>query len=88
MLLEESGLSLRGTFLIDPSQTVRHATINDLPVGRNMEEFLRVIDAFEYVQKHGEVCPSNWKKKGDPTMQGSHDSDKTKEYFAKMEIKN
>lgn len=52
-----------------------------------MEEFLRVIDAFEHVSKHGEVCPSNWKKKGDATMTGSHDSEKTKDYFANMDIK-
>lgn len=83
-VLNEEGLSLRGTFLIDTDQIVRHATINDLPVGRNMEEFLRVIDAFEFVKENGEVCPAQWKKKGDPTMKGDHNEGKTKEYFEKF----
>ena len=54
-----------------------------MPVGRNMEEFLRLIDAFEYTDKYGEVCPANWKKKGDPTMKGDHDENLTKNYFEK-----
>lgn len=80
-VLLENGISLRGTFLIDPNQVVRHSTINDLPVGRNMEEFVRLIDAFEYTDKYGEVCPASWKKKGDPTMKGDHSDELTKSYF-------
>lgn len=82
-VLLKSGISLRGTFLIDPNQVVRHQTVNDLPVGRNMEEFLRLIDAFEFHDKNGDVCPANWKKKGDPTMKGSHTEQETKEYWEK-----
>ena len=72
-VLLEDGVALRGSFLIDPEQKVRHATINDLPVGRNMDEFLRIIDAFDYVKVNGEVCPAQWKKVGDPTMKANHD---------------
>jgi len=57
-VLLEDGVALRGTFLIDTKQIVRHSTINDLPVGRNMDEFLRIIDAFEYTEKFGDVCPA------------------------------
>lgn len=82
-VLLEDGVALRGSFLIDPKQVVRHSTINDLPVGRNMDEFLRIIDAFEYTEKFGDVCPAQWKKEGDPTMKGDHSQGKTKEYFEK-----
>ena len=44
----------------DPTGMIRHMTINDLPVGRNVDEALRLIKAFQYVEKHGEVCPANW----------------------------
>lgn len=72
-VLVDDSVALRGTFLIDKSGIVRHATLNDLPLGRNIEETLRVIDALQFTEKHGEVCPANWKK-GDmamkPTAQG------------------
>ena len=55
-------VALRGLFLIDQKGTVRHSTINDLPLGRNVEEVLRVVDALQYTEEHGEVCPANWKK--------------------------
>jgi len=61
-ILHDGGMALRGLFLIDPEGIIRHATINDLPIGRNVEETLRVIEAFQHFQKHGEVCPSNWTK--------------------------
>ena len=67
VLLEDAGVALRGLFIVDPQGTVRHATINDLPVGRNVDEALRVIRAFQYVEEHGEVCPANWTP-GDATM--------------------
>jgi len=60
VLLEESGLSLRGLFIIDPKGIVRQITINDLPVGRSVDETLRLVNAFQFVEKHGEVCPANW----------------------------
>tara|TARA_B100000700_G_scaffold269251_1_gene310475 strand:+ start:85 stop:729 length:645 start_codon:yes stop_codon:yes gene_type:complete len=54
-------VSLRGSFLIDEDGTVRHAVINDLPLGRNIDEMLRMVDALSHHQKHGEVCPAGWK---------------------------
>lgn len=60
-------VALRGLFLIDKAGIVRHSTINDLPLGRNVDEALRVIDALQYTEQHGEVCPANWKK-GDEAM--------------------
>ncbi|TPX57225.1 peroxiredoxin [Chytriomyces confervae] len=75
------GISLRGTFLIDPNQIVRHISINDLPVGRNVDETLRLLEAFQFHEKHGEVCPASWKK-GAKTM--VDDPAKSKEYFFAM----
>ena len=66
-------VALRGLFLIDGEGTVRHSTINDLPLGRNVEEALRVIDALQFHEEHGEVCPANWKKGEEamkPTAEG------------------
>lgn len=53
-------IAFRGTFLIDKEGTVRQETINDLPLGRNIDEMIRLVDALQYVEKHGEVCPANW----------------------------
>jgi len=50
----------RGLFIIDPKGVLRQITINDLPVGRSVEETLRLVQAFQFVEKHGEVCPANW----------------------------
>ncbi|KAG2196274.1 hypothetical protein INT47_012496 [Mucor saturninus] len=58
--IEEEGITLRGLFIIDPNGIVRQITINDLPVGRNVEEVLRLVEAFQFTDKHGEVCPANW----------------------------
>jgi len=66
VLFNES-VALRGMFLIDSNGIVRHSTINDLPLGRNVEEALRMIDAWQFHETHGEVCPANWKK-GDEAM--------------------
>ncbi|KAG9007425.1 cTPxI [Tulasnella sp. JGI-2019a] len=60
VLLEEEGITLRGLFIIDPSGKLRQSTINDLPVGRSVEETIRLIKAFQYVEIHGEGCPANW----------------------------
>ncbi len=78
-VLTGEGVALRGLFLIDPKGVVRHATINDLPVGRNVDEVIRVIEAFQYVEKHGEVCPANWHP-GEATM--IPDPVGSKRYFA------
>ena len=57
----------RGLFLIDKQGVVRHQLVNDLPLGRNVDEVLRLIDALQFTEKYGEVCPANWKK-GDKAM--------------------
>ncbi len=62
VLLDKPGIALRGLFIIDREGKIRHITINDLPLGRNVDEVLRVIDAIQFSEKHGEVCPANWKK--------------------------
>ncbi|EGF81723.1 hypothetical protein BATDEDRAFT_86762 [Batrachochytrium dendrobatidis JAM81] len=72
------GLSLRGTFIIDPKGTVRQITINDTGVGRNIDETLRLVEALQFVDEHGEVCPAGWKK-GEKTM--IPNPTKSKDYF-------
>ena len=64
------GVAFRGAFLIDDKGVVRSQIINDLPLGRNMEELLRLVDALQFHEEHGEVCPANWKK-GDKGMTAS-----------------
>ncbi|KAE9973550.1 Peroxiredoxin TSA1-B [Venturia inaequalis] len=81
VLIEEEGIALRGMFLIDPHGILRQITINDLPVGRSVEESLRLIDAFQFVEKYGEVCPANWQK-GQEGMKATKDG-----YAAFMENK-
>jgi peroxiredoxin (alkyl hydroperoxide reductase subunit C) len=61
------GVAFRGTFLIDRSGMVRHQVVNDLPLGRNFDELLRVVDALQFHEEHGEVCPAGWNK-GDKGM--------------------
>ena len=66
-------VALRGLFLIDQQGNIRHSTINDLPIGRNVEEALRVVDALQFHEENGEVCPANWKKGEEamkPTAEG------------------
>lgn len=79
-VLDEAGaVALRGLFLIDPDGIVQHATVNNLGVGRSVDETLRVVQAFQYVRDNGEVCPADWKP-GTKAMKA--DWDKSKEYFA------
>jgi alkyl hydroperoxide reductase subunit AhpC len=78
VLLEKDGVALRGLFIIDPNGILRQITINDLPIGRSVEESLRLIEALQFVEKHGEVCPANWKK-GSKTIKP--DPQGSKEYF-------
>ena len=54
------GVALRGTFIIDNKGILRHSTVNDLPVGRDVEETLRLVKAFQHADTHGEVCPAKW----------------------------
>jgi peroxiredoxin (alkyl hydroperoxide reductase subunit C) len=63
----EAGVALRGAFLIDKDGVVRSQIINDLPLGRSIDELLRLVDALQYHEKHGEVCPAGWQK-GDEGM--------------------
>jgi len=80
VLIPEAGIALRGTFLIDKNGVVQQQTINNLPLGRNVDEMLRLLEALQYTESHGEVCPANWKK-GDTAMKATQDGLKT--YFKK-----
>lgn len=66
----EDGVAFRGTFLLDKEGIVRHQTVNDLPLGRNMDELIRLVDALQFTEEHGEVCPAGWQK-GDEGMQAT-----------------
>jgi peroxiredoxin 2/4 len=59
-VLNDDGIALRGLFIIDPEGVVQHATVNNLSVGRNVDEALRTIKAFQFVRESGDVCPANW----------------------------
>jgi peroxiredoxin (alkyl hydroperoxide reductase subunit C) len=71
-VLTDGGVALRGTFLIDRGGFVRHQTINDLPLGRNADEAVRMVDALQFHETFGEVCPAGWKP-GDAGMQATPD---------------
>jgi len=71
-VLMEKGVSLRGTFLIDKNGIIRHQLINDLPLGRDADETIRIVDALIFHEKHGEVCPAGWKK-GSAGMKATSD---------------
>ncbi len=62
VLIEDQGVALRGTFLIDRDGIVRHQLVNDLPLGRNADEALRMVDALQFHEENGEVCPAGWQK--------------------------
>jgi len=79
-VLLPGGIALRGLFLIDKTGIVRHLVINDLPLGRSVDEALRMVEALQYFETNGEVCPANWKK-GDLTIKPNVKD--SKEYFAK-----
>ena len=68
--LEPAGVALRGSFLIDKEGIVRHQVVNDLPLGRNIDEMLRMVDAVQFHEQHGEVCPAGWTQ-GDKGMVGT-----------------
>jgi len=79
---EDEGVTLRGLFLIDPKGILRQITKNDLPVGRSVDETIRLIQAFQFVDTHGdEVCPANWKP-GDASMTSK--PQESKAYFSKV----
>lgn len=75
-ILSDESVALRALFLIDPNGKIRHATINDLPFGRNVDEAIRMLEAVQFYEAHGEVCPANWQtgKAGmKPTAEGVAD---------------
>ncbi|XP_072935514.1 peroxiredoxin 2 isoform X1 [Epargyreus clarus] len=78
VLDDETGIPFRGLFIIDDKQNLRQITVNDLPVGRSVEETLRLVQAFQYTDKYGEVCPANWQP-GSKTIKP--DTKAAKEYF-------
>jgi peroxiredoxin (alkyl hydroperoxide reductase subunit C) len=79
-VLLDNGVALRGSFLIDKDGTIRHAVINDLPLGRDIDEMLRMVDAMLFANEYGEVCPAGWHK-GEEGMKPSADG--VAEYLAK-----
>ena len=80
VLIPDAGLALRGLFIINKDGILKHATINHLDLGRNIDEVLRVLDAVDYTEQNGEVCPANWKQ-GDRAMKPNAES--LKEYMSK-----
>eukprot|EP00914_Ancora_sagittata_P023889 GHVO01047612.1.p1 GENE.GHVO01047612.1~~GHVO01047612.1.p1 ORF type:complete len:264 (+),score=42.09 GHVO01047612.1:78-794(+) len=80
VLKEDEGIAFRGLFIIDDKGNLRQITINDLPVGRSVDEVLRLVQAFQFTDKHGEVCPAGWKP-GAETMKPS--TKESKSYFSK-----
>lgn len=83
-VLADAGVALRGLFLIDPDGVVQHATINNLAIGRSVDETIRVLQAAQFSREHGEVCPANWKP-GDTGMKP--DWNDSKEWFEKSSVK-
>lgn len=79
VLKRDVGIALRGLYIINPEGVVEHITMNNFPVGRNVDEALRTLQAIQYVAEHGEVCPAGWKP-GDKTMVA--DPEKSLDYFA------
>ncbi|MFC1584295.1 peroxiredoxin [Fibrobacterota bacterium] len=78
VLLEESGKAQRGLFLIDKEGIVQHQVVNNLDLGRNVDEVIRMVDALQFTEEHGEVCPANWNK-GDRSMRASREG--VEEFF-------
>ena len=79
-VLHDGSVALRGLFLIDKEGVVRHAVVNDLPLGRNVDEALRMLDALRFTEEHGEVCPANWHE-GEEAMKPTAEG--VAEYLAK-----
>ncbi|KAH9981797.1 peroxiredoxin [Russula compacta] len=89
-LIEDKGIAFRASYLIDPKGALRQITINDLPVGRSVDEAIRLVQAFQFTDEHGQVCPANWKEgaktiRADPiakldyfaAVDGQHENGKT-----------
>ena len=80
---DDEGVAYRATYIVDDKGILRHMTVSDLPVGRSVDETLRLVKAFQYTDKYGEVCPANWKP-GAATMVADPNSEKTSEYWEKV----
>lgn len=83
VLDEEKGIAYRGTFILDEDDIIHHASINNLPIGRNVTELLRLVQAIKAHKKNGQVCPANWTK-NDQMLQPTDEG--VKAYFVKKEI--
>ena len=83
VLLDDVGHTLRGLFIIDDKGVLRQITMNDLPVGRSVDETLRLVQAFQYTDKHGEVCPAGWKPGADTIVP---DPKEKLSYFQKQKV--
>jgi alkyl hydroperoxide reductase subunit AhpC len=83
VLLQDGSVAFRGLFLIDKEGTVQHMVINNLPLGRSVDETLRMIDALTHFETHGEVCPADWRPGKDAMVA---DPEKSKTYFAKVAV--
>ena len=81
-LARAAGVAMRATYIIDGTGTLRHMAINDLPVGRSADEYIRLVQAFQYTDEFGEVCPAGWTP-GKATMVPNPDSKKTEEFWEK-----
>ena len=77
-VLADGGIAFRGLFLIDKDGIVQHMLVNNLPLGRNIDEAVRMVDALQHHEQNGEVCPANWKKGADAMKPGPKES---QEYF-------
>lgn len=72
-ILTDCGVTYRASYLLDAKGIVRHMVVNDLPLGRNVEEMIRMVDALQFTEQHGEVCPANWKQ-GQKGMEANRES--------------
>lgn len=84
VLIPHEGIAYRGLFLIDKKGVVRHQVVNDLPLGRSVDEALRTVDALIYFEQHGEVCPANWQR-GKQGFKPSNDG--LEKYFAEIPVR-
>jgi len=78
---KHKGVAMRSTFIIDAKGVLRHMSYNDVDIERNIEEILRLVQAFQFADENGELCPAKWKKKGDKTLRDGHQEKQTIEYF-------
>lgn len=79
-LVPKEEIAFRATYIIDDKGILRHVSINDTPVGRNVDEVFRLLKAFQHADKYGEVCPAKWDE-GEKTMKPSHDAKETQDYW-------